>query len=149
MEPQLPTPHLGPEAAPQPASQQHGGEVFKMPQHIPEQQGPLIEQGGETREVLSDGPAGDPVAVQAMAPPPLPVIEPVQVATTQSVTVVDDTPSEAADEDLIEKEWVEKAKKVVAATRDDPYAQDQAVGQLQADYLQKRYGKTINTSRDG
>ena len=71
-----------------------------------------------------------------------------QIAPTQ--TVVDDTtkktsdnPQEAADADLIEKEWVEKAKQVVAETRNDPHAQESAVSQLQADYLQKRYGKTI------
>lgn len=120
-----------------------------MPQRSPEQQGGLIEQGRETREVFSDGQAGDPAAAQAVAPPPLPVIEPIQASTVRPVAAIDDTPSEAADEDLIEREWVEKAKKVVAATRDDPYAQDQAVGQLQADYLQKRYGKIIKTSRDG
>ena len=62
----------------------------------------------------------------------------------------DDTnPPAAADEDLIEKEWVEKAKKVVAETKHDPYLQGQEVSKLQADYLKKRYGKTVNLPTDG
>jgi hypothetical protein len=58
-------------------------------------------------------------------------------------------PATAADEDLIEKEWVEKAKKVVAETKHDPYLQGQEVGKLQADYLKKRYGKTVNLPVEG
>lgn len=149
MEPQLPTPHFGSEVTPQTAPKQ-GGEVFKMPHYTaPEHQEAPVEQGRETHEVFSDTPTSDRTAVQAVTPPPLPVIEPVQAPATQPDPVVDDTPAIAADEDLIEREWVEKAKKVVAETRHDPYAQDQAVGRLQADYLQKRYGKTIKSSRDG
>ncbi|HMR72913.1 MAG TPA: hypothetical protein PKD68_02795 [Candidatus Saccharibacteria bacterium] len=149
MEPQLPTPNFGPEATPQTVPQKQGGEVFKMPQYTPEHPGAPIEQGKETRETFSDGSSADPAAVQAVSPPPLPVIQPAQPTITQPDPVADDTPVAAADEDLIEREWVEKAKKVVAETRNDPYAQDQAVGRPQADYLQKRYGKTIKPSRDG
>lgn len=148
MEPQLPTPHFGPEATPQPA-QQHG-EVFQMPRSASETQPAPLEQGKETREVFHDGPGGDPAAAQTTsAPPPLPVIDPAQTQTTSQTQPIHDTPVVAADEDLIEKEWVEKAKKVVAQTRNDPYAQDEAVGRLQADYLQKRYGKTIKLPNDG
>jgi hypothetical protein len=50
---------------------------------------------------------------------------------------------------LIEKEWVEKAKKVVLETKHDPYLQGQEVSKLQADYLQKRYGKTVRLPSDG
>jgi Txe/YoeB family toxin of Txe-Axe toxin-antitoxin module len=53
------------------------------------------------------------------------------------------TPLTANDDDLIEKEWVQKAKQIVASTKNDPYRQEQEVSKLQADYLQKRYGKEI------
>lgn len=109
--------------------------------------GPVpLEQGRETREGLQDGPKGDPGTVQpTFAPPPLPVIDPVQpqAAPTTGSTVVKDTPATAGDDDLIEKEWVEKAKRVVAETKNDPHAQEDAISRLQADYLQKRYGRTI------
>ena len=68
---------------------------------------------------------------------------------SQGAPVDTTNPGVAADEDLIEKEWVEKAKKVVAETRHDPYLQGQEVSKLQADYLQKRYGKTVGLPSDG
>jgi Txe/YoeB family toxin of Txe-Axe toxin-antitoxin module len=57
-------------------------------------------------------------------------------------------PQIAADEDLIEKEWVEKAKQVISETKHDPYSQEQAVRKLQAEYLSKRYGKVINVPKE-
>lgn len=52
-------------------------------------------------------------------------------------------PIVADDNDLIEKEWVIKAKQIVAATRDDPYKQSYEISKFKADYLKKRYGKDI------
>jgi hypothetical protein len=49
----------------------------------------------------------------------------------------------ANDDDLIEKEWVDKAKKIIVETKDDPYRREQEVGRLQADYLYKRYGRKL------
>ncbi len=58
----------------------------------------------------------------------------------------DSNPLTAADDDLIEKEWVDKAKKIVEDTKDDPHMREKEVGKLQADYLRKRYGKELGTS---
>jgi len=55
----------------------------------------------------------------------------------------DGNPSTASDEEVIEKEWVDKAKKIITQTKDDPYKQEKEVSKLQADYLKKRYGKEI------
>ena len=55
----------------------------------------------------------------------------------------DDTPLVAADEDLIEKEWVDKVKKIIILTKDDPYERSRVITQLQIDYLKKRYNKTL------
>jgi hypothetical protein len=52
----------------------------------------------------------------------------------------------ADDVDVIEKEWIDKAKKIVNATREDPHAQEHEVSRLQADYLMKRYNKQIKLS---
>lgn len=62
--------------------------------------------------------------------------------------VSDDSPMIAADEDLIEKEWVDKAKQVIASTKDDPYRREQEVKKLQIDYVKKRYGKIIGATLD-
>lgn len=55
-------------------------------------------------------------------------------------------PSIADDTDLIEKEWVLKAKEIVERTHDDPYKQNNAIHQLKADYMKKRYSKDIKLS---
>lgn len=59
------------------------------------------------------------------------------VGTSQSM------PSIADDSDLIEKEWVIKAKQIVAATKSDPYRQNIEMSKMKADYLKKRYNKDI------
>lgn len=59
---------------------------------------------------------------------------------------MNDNPLIAADEDLIEKEWVDRAKKIVQNTEGNPYRQDEEVSDLQADYLEKRYSKKIGSS---
>lgn len=143
MEPQLPSPSHQPENGP---AHFRGGETFpalNQPEKTPES-----PEKQETREQHVGGPAGDPAAVQA-APvlPPLPAIAPAKPLATP---VTDDTnPTTATDADLIEKEWVEKAKKVVAETKHDPYLQGQEVSKLQADYLKKRYGKVVSLPSDG
>lgn len=53
------------------------------------------------------------------------------------------TPEMADDVDLIEKEWVHKAKEIVARTKDDPRQQNQEMNRVKADYLKKRYDKDI------
>jgi len=58
------------------------------------------------------------------------------------VTSNTSSPAVADDVDVIEKVWVEKAKSIVKQTKDDPYAQEEQVSNLQEDYQQKRYGKS-------
>lgn len=62
-----------------------------------------------------------------------------------SSTVADDD-LVAADNDRIEREWVEKAKNIVEQTRQDPYMRTRGFTELKADYLQKRYGKALKVS---
>jgi len=61
-------------------------------------------------------------------------------------TTIGGTPMVASDDDLIEKEWVDKAKKIVTETRDDPYRREEAVNKLQVDYLKKRYGRELGAA---
>lgn len=144
MEPQLPSPSHAPERGPAHFS---GGETFtpaSMPERAPEQ-----PERQETRERHQDGPSGDPAAIQATpVAPVLPSIAPPVVDDSASAHATT-SPSTAADDDLIEKEWVEKAKKVIAETKHDPHLQEAEVSKLQADYLQKRYGKTVKLPSDG
>ena len=144
MEPQLPSPSHAPESGPTHFS---GGETY--PRVPTPEKAPVQPERQETREQHRGGPASDPVVTQDLpVVPPLPTIAPAVAdpATTQPVNT---NPVAAADEDLIEKEWVEKAKKVIAETRHDPHLQEAEVSKLQADYLQKRYGKTVKLPSDG
>jgi hypothetical protein len=135
-----------PEHGPTPPNNK-SGEQFTGPR-TPEAAPRPPEQGErqETHERSSQGPADPAVAAPALpALPALPVVQdgPANPATTSA------NPTTAADEDLIEKEWVERAKKVIDQTKHDPYLQNQEVSRLQADYLQKRYGKTVKLPQDG
>ncbi|HEX7484340.1 MAG TPA: hypothetical protein VF281_04275 [Candidatus Saccharimonadales bacterium] len=139
MEPKLPVLNNGPERIP--ANYGQGFEQTPMPSN-PETG---IETGAERVEQRSEVA---PAAVNTM--PVLPTIQVVPAPTVVSdnapVPPVDDTPIAANDDDLIEKEWVDKAKKIIMQTKDDPYRREQEVGKLQADYLRKRYGKELGAS---
>ena len=52
----------------------------------------------------------------------------------------------ADDLDLIEKEWVNKAKAIVMQTRSDPHNQNKEMNKFKADYMKKRYNKDIKLS---
>lgn len=65
-----------------------------------------------------------------------------------SSSTVADTPALADDVDVIEKEWVDKAKQIVDENKQDPYKQNKQVSVLKADYMKKRYGKDIKLTED-
>ena len=91
-------------------------------------------------------------AVQAeaaqLAMPTLPV--PVIAASDDTAVITTNVPQTltADDSDLIEKEWVDKAKKILAETKDDPYRREQEISRLQTEYILKRYGRVIGSSGD-
>lgn len=53
----------------------------------------------------------------------------------------------ADDADLIEKDWVERAKHIVELTRNDPRAQANQLSHVKADYVSRRFGKDIKTDQ--
>lgn len=139
MEPRLPTPSAGLE---RPHLSYGGRKEIAPSVYSPDNR---IEQVAERHEELN-GAASDN-SMQPILPPPV-------VATTPSVVVQDNAttddsssgnPLVANDDDLIEKEWVDKAKRIILDTRDDPYRREREVGRLQADYLRKRYGRELGT----
>ena len=80
----------------------------------------------------------DPIAqVTPPMAPPLPTAASVPTATNATITATAD------DVDLIEKEWVDRAKAIVAQTRNDPYVQNREMNKVKADYMMKRYHKEI------
>lgn len=78
---------------------------------------------------------------------------PVPTAPLPSVTISNVTnttnssnPGIADDTDLIEKEWVSKAKEIVKKTQNDPHEQSKEINIFKADYMQKRYNKVLKLS---
>jgi hypothetical protein len=99
--------------------------------------------------------AGEQIPAVPTAPtlaPALPGTPPTSAVPLQSPTTpgVDNaavaTPAAADDTDLIEKEWVNKAKQIVEKTRDDPYNQSKELTKFKAEYMQKRYNKALKLS---
>lgn len=131
-----------------------GAEHSSVPQGIGPEQVPTLppleaapvngqerfEQAAEAGARVSDAAAASTTATAIAAP-----VAPVQAPAGQQVASTT-TPMVAADEDLIEKEWVDKAKEIITQTKDDPHARTAQVNALQRDYLQKRYGKIVGTS---
>ena len=72
----------------------------------------------------------------------------VQTPQTDNDVVMAGVPSIAGDDDLIEKEWVDKLKSLIALTEGNPHERARVIAQLQADYLKKRYNKTLGQSNE-
>jgi hypothetical protein len=90
-------------------------------------------------------PAGSTSPI-ATIPLPLPVTPTAAVAPTspQPSPAVPVTGLPIADDkDVIEPEWVHKAKAIVLTNSDDPYKQSEELTAFKADYIQKRYNKTV------
>lgn len=138
MEPQLPAVQTSPEGGvSNPQALPPRPEVSPHPQVEVSSERPAVQeiQSGQMGAGASQLPAVASTPQQAPAKQAAPVLHP--------MTVHDTNPVIAGDDDVIEKEWVDKAKKIVNATREDPYRQEQEVSKLQADYLKKRYGKEV------
>lgn len=136
----------------QPENSQHGAprpEQVVQPSVSPESVPSLppverqLERGQERAEQVAEASArlSDAAATAAT-----PVAQPVTPAAPRADPTQTAGPLVAADEDVIEKEWVDKAKQIIDQTRDDPHLRSQRVNDLQRDYLQKRYGKVVGAS---
>jgi len=138
MEPKQPAPNIGPEFSPV----DYGRNLERAP--MPPSPEVTPERNPERFEQRSEA---TPVVV--MAPPvlPTPVVTLPADDTVTAVTDDNAMPAVASDDDLIEKEWVDKAKKIITQTKDDPYRREHEVGKLQADYLRKRYGRELGASQ--
>lgn len=142
MQPEI-TPGQRPvEQAPSPQT-----ESYEIP---PNFTSPEIESGSsaerlEQRSAVELAPP-PPAAIPAPMPPVVPIDTPGQAPAMTSQPV--QNPVAANDDDTIEKEWVDRAKQVIAQTKDNPYAREKAIGELQRDYLMKRYGRQVGANND-
>lgn len=136
MESKLPAPEYGPSATPRNLERQ-------VPTFTPER---ALEQRSEQHEREMSTTAEEAQRVQSVLPPPVALPQPPTPVDDSNQPGVADVPLVASDDDLIEKEWVDKAKRIVSETKDDPYRREAEVGKLQVEYLRKRYGKELGMS---
>ena len=145
MQPETPHPQNGPENLPSVERGPDSNNQESFPEKKSEAESGL-NVGSERNETLSEARAATADASSSSTGilPPVVKTNNDDDNTDNSIAVPDDSPLVAADEDLIEKEWVDKAKKVINDTRHDPHQQEEKVSKLQSDYLKKRYGREIN-----
>jgi hypothetical protein len=90
-------------------------------------------------------PVGVVQQVAPLSSPTQPVAGPLQSVTApaQIPNVLDDAHSIAEDSDVIEKEWVDRAKKIVSLTANDPFIEAKELNKLKATYIKKRFNKDL------
>ncbi|HUC19898.1 MAG TPA: hypothetical protein VMR98_00165 [Candidatus Polarisedimenticolaceae bacterium] len=114
-----------PEQQPAPAAPETAPNA---PQSAPQSQPVQLPQIPDVpAQQVPGAPAPDPLGPALPAPP---------VPATPNPIVANDT-------DVIEKEWVDQANKIIEQTKNDPYVEEEAVEALQVDYLKKRYGHEV------
>jgi hypothetical protein len=108
------------------------------------------ERSGSPEQLAVDHQTGTPVLpTDQQSTVPQPVVN--DAATddqAKDAAVLATTPTAAADNDTIEKEWIEKVKKVISGTADDPHKQQKYASQLMANYILKRYGRKIGEAEE-
>jgi len=124
-------------------------EVIRPPEPGETSKGQSVERQRPASQESTAGKQATPAAIQ-----PLPVLPDVPAAVPVSLPK-DDTAAPvsspataklpAADGDRIEKQWIEKAKAIVAETKSDPYRQKHEMSKIKADYIGKRYNKIVKT----
>jgi hypothetical protein len=100
----------------------------------------------ETQTGPMQSTPGQPAPVVPMPQTPV-VVQPTTI-TSDNSTVNSTAPAAAADDDLIEKEWIDHAKKIISSTKTDPHEQARLVAELMRDYVKKRYGKEVGKAPD-
>jgi hypothetical protein len=119
---------------------------FEIPANPKGGQERQTEQAIERRQISESTPSKAapklPIQAQPTLPAQPPQVQqiPIQIQRSGSQAASGLT---AKDADLIEKEWVLRAKNIVAQTQDDPYKQKNEMSRIKADYIKKRFNKTI------
>lgn len=130
---------------------------FELPKPIPQERGDAnsgqnIDTIGHVSPELHVEPmpgermaqAAGAVSQAVTALPATPI--PIQIP--QATPPATATPVIADDTDVIEKVWVDKAKRIVTETQGDPYRTSKELNYLKKDYIEKRFGKSIIVPRD-
>lgn len=108
---------------------------------------PVAAEAGQNAPKADDGAAVAQAQVASVATDDSGA-DPAGSTIDPTASVVTTPPLTAADVDVIEPEWVKKAEAAVAKHRDDPRAEEQAVEEVQIEYLKKRYNIDVKPGED-
>lgn len=108
---------------------------------------PASERAPAAPETVSARGATQPAMALPTTQPPV-LAAPVQggakpddTSTSSSSTTVKD------DKDKVEKEWVDRVKRIIEQTRHDPYRQSEELTAVKADYMKQHYNKIIKAEK--
>ena len=124
---------------------------FELPAQ-PEQ----LESQDTLQELGQEAPAARPETAGKQAKTPaLPTVpDDIPIADSPAIGLAaDDTTTQdqasftqkANDSDHIEPVWLDRAKAVIAQTRNDPYEQKIQMSQVKTEYIRKRFNKQVKT----
>ena len=125
-------------AQPQPTFEvpKQPGRVESAPNNTPEQM-PTTELPNPSAPPQNPVIDTDPATIAKPTAPLNPIID------NQTPVNVPTSGLPADDADLIEKQWVVKAKQIVEQTKNDPYVQNQEISKVKAEYISKRFNKQV------
>ena len=99
-----------------------------------------IERGAEAKEAASEvrALAGDLASIITNNPAQnIPSIPTPSLIGPSTVTYV----TEAADEDEIEKKWVDKTQEIISSTKGDPFEREKQIVSVREEYQKKRFNR--------
>ena len=100
-----------------------------------------IERGAEVKEAASEARAlaGDSAAIitnnPAQSIPSIPAPSLIGPAPNSDIL-------EAADEDEIEKKWIDKTQEIISSTKGDPFEREKQIVNVREEYQKKRFNRT-------
>ncbi len=126
-----------------PRPQTNGGGEARLPTYPAG-----AEQASVSAELPQHSPAATPTQQPAASPLSTSVVPPAPTQSSQNDAAAagQATALAANDTDLIEKEWVVKAKSIIEKTKDNPHEQTRDMSKFKADYVKKRYNKELKVS---
>jgi hypothetical protein len=116
--------------------------VENAPSSPIEENSQQLESGVSPIEQVPLPSSGGTQAIQPLTMPLTPIQPPAQLPVDGNSSSIPGMKL-IQDKDLIEKEWVNKAKAIVESTKENPYKQSESLTMLKVDYMKKEFNKTL------
>lgn len=127
-----------------------GGEQPQQLETPPFNGGEALSDAPEKAVETPKTPESSPSRQAAPPIPVLPVLPvtddtPIVANPTSGAGALSTNSMAASDSNRIEKQWIERAKVVIAQTKENPFAQKNEMSRVKAEYIEKRFNKKLKT----